>query len=286
MIIASKIGMRYALAVRIVCFESDGRVSIGALIEEGVVDLAELLPTSGPQAQLEALIDGWGDVQDAVTTLCRIGPTHPLEAVSLRASVPAPGKVLCVMRNRPALHESSSPPWAYLKHADGGVGTDVALRLPAGEKNLHFAPEIAVVVRGPARAVNPDAWRDAVFGYTGFLDVVRPSSAFGPTGGDDWWKSWDTAFAVGPTIVTAEESGHPGSGLSLAVTGASGMVSARDPGQPSLGEIIAFISSVMTLHTGDLIACGAHAAAVLAAAPGSRAQLHFPGCGSLVVEAV
>jgi 2-keto-4-pentenoate hydratase/2-oxohepta-3-ene-1,7-dioic acid hydratase in catechol pathway len=272
--------------VRIVCFESDGGVSIGVLVEDGVVDLAQLLPAGVQQAKLEALIDSWGEVEGAVTTLCRIGPTHPLEAVSLCASVPAPGKVLCVMRNRPALQESSSPPWAYLKHADAGVGTDVALPLPAGEKNLHFEPEIAVVVRGPARAVNPDAWRDAVFGYTGFLDVVRPGSAFAPAGGEDWWKSWDTAFAVGPAIVTADESGHPRTGLSLAVAGASGLVSVHDPGQPPLGEIIAFISSVMTLHTGDLIACGAHASAVLAAAPGSRAHLHFPGCGSLVVEAV
>lgn len=206
--------------------------------------------------------------------------------MALRASVPAPGKVLCVMRNRPALQESSYPPWAYLKHADGGVGTDAALRLPAGEKRLRFEPEIAVVVRGPARAVNPDAWRDVVFGYTGFLDVVRPGSGFTPAGREDWWKSWDTAFAVGPTIATVGEADLPETGLSLAVTAASGTVSAHDPGVPPLGEIIAFISSVMTLRTGDLIACGAHKAAVLTAAPGSRAQLRVPDCGSLVIEAV
>lgn len=255
------------------------------LVEDGVVDLAELLPSEGPQGRLEALIDGWSELEEAVAALCRTGPAHPLEAVALRASVPAPGKVMCVMRNRPALQEGSSPPWAYLKHADAGVATDAALRLPVGEKNLHFEPEIAVVVRGPARSVAPDAWRDAVFGYTGFLDVVRPGSAFGPAGGENWWKSWDTAFAVGPAIVAADESGHPRQGLSLAVTGASGTVSAHDPGQPPLGEIIAFISSVMTLRSGDLIACGAHEAAVLAATPGSRAELHLPGCGSLRVKA-
>jgi 2-keto-4-pentenoate hydratase/2-oxohepta-3-ene-1,7-dioic acid hydratase in catechol pathway len=253
--------------------------------DRGIVDLATLLTGNDAQAMLTRLIDHGERLSDAISELCQAGPAYPLGSVALRASVPAPGKVLCVMRNRPALQESPSPPWAYLKYADGGVGTEAVLRLPAGERGLRFEPEIAVVVRGPARDVPPDAWRDVVFGYTGFLDVVRLGSALGPAGGEDWWKSWDTAFAVGPTIVTDLDAGHPGPGLSLAVTDASGTVSAQDPGQPPLGEIIAFLSSVMTLRSGDLIACGAHEAAVIAAAPGSRAQLDLCGCGSLQVKA-
>jgi 2-keto-4-pentenoate hydratase/2-oxohepta-3-ene-1,7-dioic acid hydratase in catechol pathway len=253
--------------------------------DAGIVDLAPLLAREDPQAMLERLIDDHDQLSDAIAELCRTAPAHPLDSVALRASVPAPGKVLCVMRNRPALQNSSSPPWAYLKYAAGGVGTEALLRLPAGERALRFQPAIAIVVRGPARNVPPGAWRDAVFGFTGFLDVVRPGSSFSPAGGEDWWKSWDTAFAVGPTIVTDLDAGDPGAGLSLDVTDASGTVSAEDPGQPPLGEIIAFLSSVMTLRSGDLIACGAHEAAVIAAAPGSRAQLRLPGCGSLQVEA-
>ena len=255
------------------------------MTDAGIVDLAPLLDTDEPQAMLEQLIDDRDQLSDAIASLCRTDPVHPLASVALGASVPAPGKVLCVMRNRPALDESSSPPWAYLKYTGGGVGTEAGLQFPPGERNLRLEPELAVVIRGPARDIPADAWRDAVFGYTGFLDVVRPGSSLGPAEGDDWWKSWDTAFAVGPTIVTDLDAGEPGAGLSLDVTDASGTVSAADPGQPPLGEIIAFLSSVMTLRSGDLIACGAHEAAVIAAAPGSRAQLRLPGCGSLQVEA-
>ena len=53
---------------------------------------------------------------------------------------------------------------------------------------------------------------------------------------------------------------------------------------PAVGEIIAFLSSVMTLRSGDLIACGAHEAAIVDALPGSRARLQLPGSGSLRVE--
>jgi 2-keto-4-pentenoate hydratase/2-oxohepta-3-ene-1,7-dioic acid hydratase in catechol pathway len=255
------------------------------MTETGIVDLAPLLDGDEPQAMLERLIDHRDQLSEAIAKLCRTGTAHPLASVSLRASVPAPGKVLCVMRNRPGLHESASPPWAYLKHAAGGVGNDAALRLPVGERNLRLEPELGIVIRGPARDVVPDAWRDAVFGYTGFLDVARPGSDLGPAGRDDWWKSWDTTFAVGPAIVTVDE-GDPLCGPTLAVTDQSGTVSARDPETPSLGEIIAFLSSVMTLRSGDLIACGAHEAASIDALPGSRVRMELPGSGALSVEVV
>jgi 2-keto-4-pentenoate hydratase/2-oxohepta-3-ene-1,7-dioic acid hydratase in catechol pathway len=263
--------------VRVVTFESERGESVGALVGDDVVDLAALLPGETPQAMLEALIDGFDDVRHAIDTL----PARPVAEVRLRASVPSPGKVLCVMRNRPGLEEGAAPPYAYLKYAGGGVGSGESLRLPASEPSLHFAPALAAVVRGPVRAVAPGHWRDAVFGFTGFVDVVRPGSFF--TGGEDWWKSWDTPFAVGPAIVTADEIP---AGLGLAVTGPSGTLTAADPGRPPIGSIVSFLSSVMTLRTGDLIALRAHDAAVVPASAGSSVELDVPGGGRLVVEGV
>ena len=49
-----------SLAVRVVTFESERGTSVGALVGDDVVDLAELLPGDTPQAMLEALIDGFG----------------------------------------------------------------------------------------------------------------------------------------------------------------------------------------------------------------------------------
>jgi 2-keto-4-pentenoate hydratase/2-oxohepta-3-ene-1,7-dioic acid hydratase in catechol pathway len=268
--------------VRVVTFESERGASIGALVDGGVVDLADLLPADSPQAMLEALIDGEDDLRDAIEERCRTRTPHPLDAVRLRASVPAPGKVLAVMRNRPGLEEGSAPPYAYLKYAAGGVGTGEPLPLPADGSGLAFAPGLAVVVRGPAKDLAPADWRDAVFGFTGFLDVVRPGSAFGS--GEDWWKSWDTSFAVGPAIVTADEVADPGGGVALTVTTPTGTFTGADPGRPPVDRIVSFASSVMTLRTGDLIACGAHDAAIVPAAPGSRVQLEVPSSGRIVVE--
>lgn len=265
--------------MRVVTFESERGESVGVLVGGDVVDLAAVLPSETPQAMLEALIDGFEDLREAIDTL----PARPVTEVRLRASVPSPGKVLCVMRNRPGLEEGAAPPYAYLKYAGGGVGSGGALRLPAGESSLSFAPALAVVVRGPVRDIAPGDWRDAVFGFTGFVDVVRAGSAF--SGGEDWWKSWDTPFAVGPAIVTADEVPDPGAGLGLAVTGPSGTVTVTDPGRPPVGDIVSFLSGVLTLRTGDLIALGAHDAAVVPASAGSSVELDVPDGGRLAVEA-
>jgi 2-keto-4-pentenoate hydratase/2-oxohepta-3-ene-1,7-dioic acid hydratase in catechol pathway len=271
--------------VKIVTFQVDGRVSIGVLAQGGIVDLRELLPSGSAQVMLEALIDGFAGLRKDIGALSEGAPPLPLATVKLQPSVPAPGKVLCVMRNRPAL-ESTSQPYAYVKYAAGGVGPGQVLRLPPSEEGLRFEPEVAAVVRGPARNVPRDEWAQAVFGYTGFLDVVRSSSSsgFSPAGTDDWSKSWDTAWAVGPCVVTEDAVPEPGRALTLRVSTAAGCAEVADPGRPSLPEIVEFLSSVMTLHTGDLIACGGHEAAVATALPDSRAELNLPGIGALAVE--
>jgi 2-keto-4-pentenoate hydratase/2-oxohepta-3-ene-1,7-dioic acid hydratase in catechol pathway len=213
------------------------------MIETGIVDLAPLLDGGEPQAMLERLIDHRDQLADPIAKLCETGTALALGSVSLRA----------------------------------------VLRLPVGERDLRLQPELGIVIRGPARDVAPDAWQDAVFGYTGFLDVARPGSGLGPAGRDDWWKSWDTAFAVGPAIVTVDE-GAPRRGPALVVTDGSGTITTQDPEAPALSEIIAFLSSVMTLRSGDLIACGAHEAAVIDAVPGSHVRMDVPGTGSLSVQ--
>ena len=270
--------------VRLVTFQVGQRPSLGVVGDRGVVDLAEILPADRPQAMLETLIDRVDALRGEVDRLARTGAAVPPDSVVLRASVPAPGKFLCVMRNRPAL-ERASHPFAYLKCSAGAVGSGEVLRLPPGEPELWHEAELAVVVRGPVHNLAPSTWRRAVFGYTAVLDLVRPSSMFtAGSGAEDWWKSWDTPWAIGPAIITEDELADPGSDLRLRVSDAGHSVEVADPGRPALPEIIAFLSSVMTLRSGDLIACGAHEAATAAARAGSAVELTLPAIGSLAIR--
>ena len=123
-------------AVRVVTFESERGESVGALVGGDVVDLAELLPGDTSQAMLEALIDGFADLRDAIDTL----PTRPVTEVRLRASVPDAGQGALRHAQPAGARGRDAPPYAYLKYAGGGVGNGEALRLPAGESSLCFAP--------------------------------------------------------------------------------------------------------------------------------------------------
>ena len=270
--------------MRFATFETEGRTSIGVVAQSGLADLGDLLPGDCAQAMLEALIDRIDVLRAEIESRVTRGPVVPLEAVTLRAPVPAPGKVLCVMRNRPELAGADAP-YAYLKYADGAVGPGQALDLPSREPGLRHEPELAAVIKGPARNVPREAWRSAIFGYTGFLDVVRPSSGLAPgVVPDNWTKSWDTSWAIGPWVATEDAVSKPGDGLTLRITTPSQTLETSDPGRPPLPELVEFLTGVMTLHTGDVIACGAHEDALARAIPGSRAELTVPGVGTLAVE--
>src|SRR5207302_932795 len=82
---------------------------------------------------------------------------------------------------------------------------DATVRLPAVAASWQFVPQAALglVIRGPAKNVAADAWRSAVFGYTGAIDVMaRGDQQFGR---DFWLAKADTLGPLGPCIVTAVE---------------------------------------------------------------------------------
>lgn len=265
--------------MRIVAFAHAERRCVGALVDGGVVDLAEALGGAHGGDPLATLIDRFEACRARIDAACASDDPIALEHVTLLAPIAARGKVLCVLDNRPD-GRTDGPPFAYLKHTSVGVGTDAILRLPA-DAGVRYEAELAAVVRGPARDVAPGDWRRAVFGFTAFVDVVRAPSAF-PAGApvaENWMKSWDTAWSSGPCLVPADAVSEPGRGLEL---GVDGRCTVRDPSAPDIGAIVAFLTSVMTLRSGDLIALGAHEATVTAAQPGDRVTVSVPEIGSLV----
>ena len=119
--------------------------------------------------------------------------------------------------------------------------------MPAASARVDFEGELAVVIGSKARNVPEDSWRDFVFGFTCANDVTardlqKRDVQF--TRG----KSFDTFLPLGPCIETDLDP----SSLRLQ-TRLNGEV--RQDGNTSamifsVGSIVAFISSVMTLEEG------------------------------------
>ncbi len=180
-----------------------------------------------------------------------------LDRVRLLAPV-VPGKVVAVGLNY-AAHaaefdlETSAEPVLFLKPPTAVIGPGEPIFLPARSTRVDYEAELAVVIGRRCRAVGPAAAADAVAGYTCANDVTaRDLQAL-----DGQWtraKSFDTFCPLGPWIVP----GQPPSGARVAA-----LLDGRVAQTGSVGdmlvaplELVAFVSTVMTLEPGDVVLTG------------------------------
>jgi 2-keto-4-pentenoate hydratase/2-oxohepta-3-ene-1,7-dioic acid hydratase in catechol pathway len=122
---------------------------------------------------------------------------------------------------------------------------------------MHEA-ELALVIKGPAKMVKAADWRSAVFGYTGMIDVSARGEGRRTWKAGSWLgKSFDTFAPIGPCIATADEIANPNDvHVQFWVDGQLRHNYNTDDMEHPVPELVEFATSIMTLHSGDLIACG------------------------------
>jgi 2-keto-4-pentenoate hydratase/2-oxohepta-3-ene-1,7-dioic acid hydratase in catechol pathway len=214
------------------------------------------------------------------------GVRDPADRVALLAPV-TPSKVICVGLNyREHIAESVSvvqgarvmdEPLLFLKPPSALLPTGDAIRYPAGVTRLDPEAELAVVIGRRARAVSESESLDCVAGLTCFNDV----SARNYQKQDSQWtraKGFDTFAPVGPWIAVGLEPGHLG--VECRVNGHR-----RQSGNTAdlifpVAALIRFISRIMTLEPGDLIATGTPAG-VAPIVAGDRVEVEVEGIGVL-----
>lgn len=122
-------------------------------------------------------------------------------------------------------------------------------------KQLDWEVELAVIIGTRAKRVTASQALDYVFGYSVMIDV----SARDCRRAGQWIysKGQDTYAPFGPCIVTADEIRDPQAlNLSLCVNGAKKQDSNTRYMLFSVAELIADISTAITLEPGDIIATG------------------------------
>jgi len=142
------------------------------------------------------------------------------------------------------------------------------------------------VIKGPARNVRREDWRDAVFGYTALVDVTargagritwRPVSWLG--------KSFDTFAPIGPSIVTADDVADPND-LHVRLWNDGQLRHNYNTGdmEHHVPELIEFATSVMTLQSGDLIACGTNHEGLGAIQDGETLEIEVERIGRMSLD--
>ncbi len=158
-----------------------------------------------------------------------------------------------------------------------GEAEGVQLRWP--ERTTLHEPELAIIIGRQCTNVTEAEALDYVAGYSCALDMtMKEEKEF-----FCFCKSFDTYGVLGPCLVTADEIANPAA-LSyrfLVNDNVRGERKFSDlTGSPA--QLVAFASSAMTLHPGDVILSGAADVAPVVA--GDVMTLEIPGIGRMEVS--
>ena len=249
--------------MKLVLFDKPGQPPLpGLLTDGGVIGIADVAPLAHtPQATMQALIDNFDSLRPALEAKVLRGEPRPLGEVRLRAPLPRPGKILACIANYWEHGAMEPRPLnMFLKNPDAVIGPGDTIVLPEHTEPWIFMheAELALVIKGPAKAVKREDWKRAVFGYTGMIDVSARGEGRRTWKTGSWLgKSFDTFAPIGPCIATLDEIPDPNDVLvRFWVDGQLRHNYNTDDMEHLVPELVEFATAIMTLNTGDLIACG------------------------------
>jgi 2-keto-4-pentenoate hydratase/2-oxohepta-3-ene-1,7-dioic acid hydratase in catechol pathway len=193
-----------------------------------------------------------------------------------------PAKIIGIGRNylehaRELGNEIPAVPILFFKPPTALIGSGEAILLPSVSSRVEFEAEIGIVIGKRIRNVDQAAAERAIGGFVCVNDVTcRDLQKI-----DGQWgraKGFDTFCPVGPKVV----AGLDWRSLELIcrVNGIQRQRARSTDMHFSIPELISFLSGIMTLEPGDLIATGTPAGT----APlqhGDTVEVEIPGVGIL-----
>ena len=250
--------------MKLVLFEAaaGGPIEPGVMTERGVIGIGGAVrPGHTAQLTMQNIIDDFDTLRPALDALAATGRAWPLAEVRLRPPLPRPGKILACIANyweHGALEARALN--MFLKNPDAVIGPGDTIVLPELTEPWIFMheAELALVIRGPAKKVSQAQWQRAVFGYTGMIDVSARGEGRRTWKAGSWLgKSFDTFAPIGPCIATLDEIANPNDvHVQFWVDGQLRHNYNTDDMEHLVPELVEFATGIMTLHSGDLIACG------------------------------
>jgi 2-keto-4-pentenoate hydratase/2-oxohepta-3-ene-1,7-dioic acid hydratase in catechol pathway len=207
-------------------------------------------------------------------------------------SITRPGKIVCIglnYRDHAAEGGLELPeaPLLFAKWPNTLIGDGDPIVLPPESTQVDYEAELGVVIGAIARRVAERDALDHVEGYICLNDVTARDLQFG----DGQWtrgKSPDTFCPVGPRLVAREEIDDPQAlGIRCLLNGEAMQDSSTAQMIFSVAEIIAYVSQMITLEPGDLIATGTPAGVGVFRNPkvlledGDEVSVEIQGVGTL-----
>ncbi|HEX4656446.1 MAG TPA: fumarylacetoacetate hydrolase family protein [Streptosporangiaceae bacterium] len=286
--------------MHLVSFTRDGQVRSGAVGElptgpagVKVLDLSDADPRL--PADLLELLRAGTDALDLARQVIAGAPAEgwvPVEGTALLAPVPRPGKIICIGLNyRDHAAEAGLPipdePVVFAKLSNTVNGPYRPIPLPRASEQIDYEAELGVVIGRTCKAVKEAGALDHVAGYLAVNDV----SARDVQSRNGQWvlgKSPDGFAPMGPALVTADEVGDPQQ-LDLRTRVGDEVLQSSSTREMifTVARLISFLSELVTLEPGDVIATGTPSGVGGARTPprwlraGETVRVEFPRLGAL-----
>ncbi|HET9717692.1 MAG TPA: fumarylacetoacetate hydrolase family protein [Pseudolabrys sp.] len=268
-------------------------LSPGVLTDRGIVDISPAVPTNcTPQLIMQGIIDNFARLRPELEKRADGEDAVSLSDVRLRPPLPRPGKILaCIANYWEHAQREARPLNMFMKNPDAVIGPGDTIVLPEFTVPWIFMheAELAVVIKGPAKMVKAKDWKNAVFGYTAMIDVSAREQGrrtWPATPMTSWLgKSFDTFAPIGPCIATADEIANPND---LIVRfwndGQLRHNYSTDDMEHRVPELVEFATTVMTMNSGDLIACGTNHEGLGALQDGETVEIEIQNIGRMMLK--
>ena len=271
--------------------EPDG-LAPGLLTDRGVVSIADAVskvagPT--PQDTMEGIIENFESLRPTLDDMAASADAMPLDSVRLGPPLPRPRKILACIGNYWEHAERDPRPLnMFLKNPDAVIGPGDTVMLPEFTEPyvFHHEAELAIVFKGPAKAVSQADWRSAVFGYTCMIDVSARGENRNTWGRGSWMgKSFDTFAPVGPCITTADEIEDPNDlHVRLWNDGDLRHDYQTNDMEHRVPELVEWATRIMTLNSGDFLACGTNHEGLGPLQDGETVEIEIERIGRMTVH--
>ena len=269
--------------VRLVSFTLNHESRFGIATEEGVIDLTHRTNFDSLGSALSAL--------NEIQAFENASPDHSWESISFDIPIPDQRRLLCAGLNyhkKYPLGGEVKPPRqpVYFNKPPGSlVPHNGRLIRPIASVQLDYEVELAVVIGRLGRHIPESDALDYVAGYTIFNDgSVRDWQRHGVAAGKNFYRSG----SCGPWIVTSDQIPQP-SDLSIItrVNGQERQNAGVNEMIFSVQELISYMSQIMPLEPGDIIATGSPEGTGGSMEPqvwlveGDASEVEIPGIGIL-----
>ena len=171
-----------------------------------------------------------------------------------------PSKIICVGLNyydhaKELNMETPDKPLIFMKPPSAVIGHCDKIIYPKTSHQVDYEAELAVVIGKRCRNITADRANDVIAGYTCFNDVTARDFQRQ----DGQWtraKSFDTFAPFGPYIASPEEFDPKNAPIKSRINGELKQDSNTSDLIFDIPTLIEFISGIMTLELGDIIATG------------------------------